>query len=223
MTDYANWVRDLEGLISRFSGKNDPTISHFHEKIAASLSMQDAAELEADGSIPQCLIDFWSNGAESIECGFVITPRRETAELFQELFRRETRLAIGFEILSPDGAAQATRTLRRRAPQESDVHKEPEKGHIRLLRSCIVFSTLNNGDYIGIDLDSESSDPPVAFPTHETPTSSIVCPHFSQFMNIWQQLSFIHPFYLPYFMDESTGYLKPAPIQCAMLRSILNV
>jgi hypothetical protein len=100
MTDYAKWVRDLERLISRFSGKNDPAISYFHEKIEAPLSMEDAAELEADGSIPQCLIDFWSNGAESIECGFVITPRRETAELFQELFRRETRLAIGFVILS---------------------------------------------------------------------------------------------------------------------------
>ena len=222
MSNYAQWVRELEDFISRFSGHNDPAISHYHERIAAPISTEDAAELEADGSIPQCLIDFWSNGAESIECGFVIAPQRETAELFQKLFRRETRLAIGMDILSPERAAQATRSLRERAPRESDSHKDREKEHIRLWRSCIAFSSLDNGDYIGIDLDSESSDPPVAFLPHETPTSSIVCPHFSQFMNIWQQLCYLHPFYLPYFIDESTGYLNPTPIQRAMLRSILN-
>ena len=134
----------------------------------------------------------------------------------------QTRLAIGIDILSPDRAAQATGSLRERASRESDAHKDREKEHIRLWRSCIPFSSLHNGDYIGIDPDSESSDPPVAFLTHETPTSSIACPHFSQFMNLWQQLCYIHPFYLPYFIDETTGYLNPTPFQCAMLRSILN-
>ena len=89
MTDYAQWVRELDGFISGFSRHNDLAIPHYHERIAAPISTEDAAELEADGSIPQCLIDFWSNGAESIECSFVITPQRETAELFQKLFRRD--------------------------------------------------------------------------------------------------------------------------------------
>jgi hypothetical protein len=222
MFDAAEWITALEQLLKRHAARPETDVAYFHQEIVAPLSNDDYEALALDLTIPEVLLDFWHRGATSIDCGFVIRPSTKNDRAFKTLFPDAMKIAVGVNFLSPEESASCTEDLRNKEFALRRNASESEKEHNRLWTECIAVSHLGNGDYLAIDPSTGSADPPVAYLTHEESSSSVVCRSFSMFMKFWQEWCFLHPFYLPFPVEKSSGSLAVQQNRIALLQSIFD-
>jgi hypothetical protein len=89
---------------------------------------------------------------------------------------------------------------------------------LRLWNTCVPFAAVGNGDYLGLDVATNASEPPVAYLSHEGESSTLSL-SFEQFLNDWEAMSYIGLDLM--WLDEQTGYIAPNSWRTDALRQLL--
>jgi hypothetical protein len=218
--EFSAWIARMSHFFDTFACGEGVNPDSFIKEIRPPLGQGDFADVNNRWGIcvPHVLRDLWTQGSAAIDCGFVFAPRKIDLPAFNRLFPHECELVFGVMIMSPSdtGPGWCGEVW---ADRHADDPAATE--HVRLWRECVPISDLNNGDYIAIDVSKGADDPPVAFLTHEEPASLIVCDRLSEFLILWEELNYIHPFLLSHFVDEASGLMSPSSLQLQLLRSLL--
>ncbi|HYV36963.1 MAG TPA: SMI1/KNR4 family protein [Gemmataceae bacterium] len=95
----------------------------------------------------------------------------------------------------------------------------------RFWEHSLPLIPVGNGDYAGVYLRDNTTNPPVVYLNHEGfGGSGIIAANFDEFLTYWQQLGYIGIHFLAFFINRQTGLLDPSafPQEVEALTTLLR-
>jgi hypothetical protein len=92
---------------------------------------------------------------------------------------------------------------------------------------AIIILHVGNGDCLGLDPEApgcDPDDPPVVYLVHDDSSSDQICPRFTSFLSIWEELSYIGPenWLLDKWLDKNSKTLSAELHHTSKLRKLLT-
>ncbi|HZJ14129.1 MAG TPA: hypothetical protein VFD27_03720, partial [Chthoniobacteraceae bacterium] len=160
-------------------------------------------------------------GSSRINCRYVWRPPAEELPLLHAVFEYNNYIYGGVEFKTAEEIFPGNSG----ADPNDDLMRKTvgDFGHALWCRAA-VFLEVCNGDCLGLDIESNAADPPVAYLLHDGEESNYISRSFSEFLASWSELSFIGPEFwlLDYWADPETGMIDPRNYKTDELRSLLS-
>jgi hypothetical protein len=178
-----------------------------------------AVERALGVTIPASLRELFTRGSAGVECAYVLEPDGQALDRLRALLPEQTRIYGGARL----GPASALRELSRSSrewAEETWVAEDPDQRII--WESALPFASLENGDYLALDLRDGAVEPPVVYLNHDD-ESVVLGATLGAFLDAWERLCYLGPehWLLQPFIGTD-GYLDPASDRAAQLRGLFT-
>jgi hypothetical protein len=200
-TFYFDWVQKVRSIAECLE---QGATAYVKLKISPPATEAEILETEKDlgKKIPSPLRGFFLKGSKGLSFSYLINDLKG-------------RVSIRLEDLSEhrDDVIEWAR--------ETWISEEPAQKEIWL--STFPFMHLENGDFLGLEMQSGKDEARVLYLNHEE-ESSVIAPSFQSFLYEWERLCYIEPklSQLETYLDQS-GHLSGEGAAADSLRSRLNV
>jgi hypothetical protein len=188
--------------------------------VAPPLNMEALQRLEATlpRLLPLPLRSFLLEGSANCACRYVWDPPAHLCEQLPEIL--DGGVYGGAELCNAEELVGYGRDCHAWA-METWVAESPDDQVLWL--HATPFAALANGDYLGLDLSKQESDPPVVYLCHDD-QSSLIAPNFASFLLAWETLCYIGPeiWLLDKFRDPGSGYLDSETPEAERLRHLFG-
>ena len=198
-------------------------------EIADPLSPSQLAEIRSrwQRHLPGELIRYWTEGSSNLNGRYVWTPPPQELAYLKSVFEYNTYIYGGPRFIA---ASEVDPEPCDTSHFEGDIMSGSEEERQRTLdlwgRSIIILD-VGNGDCLALDAEAPGcnpDDPPVIYLVHDNSSSDQICPRFSTFLGIWEQMSYIGPehWLLNYWLDRSSRELSVDLHRTTELRQLLT-
>jgi hypothetical protein len=225
--DYKAWTqraRTFHEAMRRLPGEIDVTV-----EVAPTLTESELHEIRAKWTrhLPAELVRFWTEGSAHLNGRYVWTPPEEELGALKEVFEHNCYIYGGPRFIAAAETDPKPLDLSWFDPEGYPGEPEVWQANMDLWGRAILLLGVGNGDYLGLDAEApgcDPDDPPVVYLVHDEPESGPVCPRFTEFLPVWEELSYIGPesWLLWYWFDESRKSLDPRKHHTDKLRRLLT-
>lgn len=225
--DYRAWtdraVKFLEDMRA-LPGKINVTL-----EIAPPLNASDLDSIQRrwERHLPAALIRFWTEGSACLKGQYVWTPPATELKALNEVFEYNNYIYGGPRFIS---ASEVDPSPIDTSDFYGDIMSGDSESCQRTLDlwgRAIVLLHVGNGDCLGIDPGApggDRDDPPVVYLVHDDSSSDYIAASFTQFLLVWEQLSYIGPEFwlIHYWLDPATKSLSPERHHTQKLKDLLS-
>lgn len=206
MFDYRAWMVRAHDFIERM--KVLPGDVHVEIDIAPPISMDDLEPLLIGARLrpPAQLVAFWTQASRRCRCTYEWDTPVEFAHLLRMIAPHwdMSHLWGGLDIVGPDDWADHVADMAGWGDCLRDYPKD-----YRFWNGSVPFQRLSNGDMLGLYVERNCDDSPVAIIGHEGCGSShVIVPSLTSFLVRWERLAYIDPHFFAAF-KSSGGQLVP--------------
>lgn len=221
--DYAGWVARALAFADRLAALDGVVIGHSVADPPLAREVLDRVEADLRRPLPASLRRFYERGAGGVECSYSYEPAAPAQRRLQAVLPDEEQIFGGARVCRAADLADAARSVAEWA-RDTWVADEPEERD--LWDGALPFASLNNGDYLALDLRGGGTEPPVVYLAHDDESAGLppLAPHFTSFLSAWERLCYIGPEH--WLLDEfrgPDGALDPDSTRAARLRELLGV
>lgn len=222
MFDYAGWFHRAEQFVLQLPPLHGSVT--VEGKLLPPLSDSEFDQLAAASRlpIPQSLRDMWTTG--SAHCGLSYLLYGIPDEQQQQV-----SLAGGHGIHLWGGptflAASETVQLTHDLPTWAEAMRTVSPRDARIWDNSIYLISVGNGNLIGLFVQEDLIDPPVVYRSHdEVGGSYILANSLSEFLRVWEKLSYIGIDFLKNFCDPDTELLDVSrfPVEVEGLTALMK-
>lgn len=224
MLDYQRWINRAVQYIK--------SIPPLPGKLEISGSVQppiDNAEVDRLAEacrlpIPDSLRRFWTTGMSGADLCYNWEPVPPQFEHQMSLVSGERFLDCfsgGLEMLSADEVVSLSHEM----PSWAEGMSPEYPKDARIWNHSLPLIHILNGDYVGLYLRDDLTDPPVVYMCHEAcGVSDILAENLDDFLQGWEKLCYISMDFLVNFRDSESGRLAvdSHPVQVEALKALLR-
>ena len=158
-----------------------------------TIDEMDAIEELFEIPVPDSLREFLLNDSSSCKCRYYVSiPRRPTNLL---LNLAGDQIANSLAAHNVYGGATICNSERFERWNSDDTKSAYEDAGFEEVWDTFIFSSLQNGDALGLNCSNDSIDPPVVYIDHEGCSNKQLAPTLNDFLYQWQRLGYIGPEY----------------------------
>ena len=191
--------------------------------------MCDCRALSFD--LPAPLYDFYTRGSASCHCHYWWSSDSRPTP-WEDAFPSQYTLYGGPEIIPASQLAECCANVRSWASSDWTGEGGGAPPGFERWRHAIPFVAVNNGDYLALDANADTSRTPVLYLCHEADVycsespspATEISPSFEQFLADWEKLCYVGPeiWLLSAFLAEDfTGPLQTDSPRASRWRDIL--
>ncbi len=216
--DWTDRVRLFSESLRRLPGDIEVSI-----EIAPPVSQRELDELSPKWptGIPESLRKLWTEGSAQINCPYYWEPPSYQLAELKSVFDYNNYIYGGARFYPPNEVFPGN------SGAEIDdllVRETLGKFGQELWCRSAVFLHVGNGDCLGLDPESNSVDPRVAYLLHDGEETDYIADSFSEFLATWEEVSYIGPeiWLLDYWIDPATQRIDPNRYKTGTLRKLLT-
>jgi hypothetical protein len=220
MMDYRDWIRDLD----RFVADVPSLAGEVEHQITVAPPLKRDALANLDKSlrlkIPRPVAQFLERGSGGCVSHYFWEPTGPQAERLRSILDRQYVFG-GVPLCDSRNLAQWQDWCVEGATETGLADEPAEKS---LWLRAFPFAFMSHGDFLALDLEHGSGDPPVVYLCHDN-KSRLLSRSFDDFLVQWRRLCYIGPdlYLFEEFFDPASGYLSGASPKAKALRTLLNV
>jgi hypothetical protein len=217
MLDFKQWIKRHEGFIDRM--KRVPGVVELRYCSVDKAASLPTDHIDTQLVIPDVLLPLLEEEHEPYCCLYYwyIAPKRRSIadELWGGGGERIYGCANLTDITSVPEMVAGCR----------DWSRDWNEPDATLWGRAFPWVAVGNGDYLGLDVQSNVADPPVVYLDHDGGGGScILAPCLEEFLYVWERLAYIGPIIgkLAPFRDSKTGYLSCKGAKCKDLNRLFE-
>ena len=217
--DYRNWIREAE----RFVAHVPSLTGEVEHEFRAAPPLNRAALADLDKSlrlkIPPPVARFLEHGSGGCMTHYLWEPTGQPAGRLRTILNRPYVFG-GAPLCDSQRFAQWQEWCVEGAT-ETGIADWPEEKALWL--RAFPFAGMSDGDFLALDLERGTADPPVVYLCHDD-QSRMLSRSFDDFLEEWRRLCYIgpHPELLEDFFDPASGYLSGASEKARALRVLFE-
>jgi hypothetical protein len=225
--DYKSWVSRsiafLEG-IRALPGEPYLTI-----EIAPPLTSAELGRIQSNWHrhLPAELVRFWLEGSANLSGRYGWRPPAEELPSLREVFEYSHSVYGGPRFIAASKVNPNPRDTSYFGGDIMTGDAEECQRTIDLWGRSIIIMHVDNGDCLGLDPEApgcDPDDPPVVYLVHDDSSSDQICPRFTTFLSIWEELSYVGPenWLLNKWLDKNSKTLSTNLHHTSELRRLLT-
>ncbi len=191
---------------------------------ASPLTASQLCDLQStlDSKIPDSLVDFLCTESSSCNCEYYLTFKHKPQASVIEAFGAENAVRISeTNIYGGASLCQSEFFADWNSEGVLSWFDDIDEECAHLWRNTFIFKFIANGDWLGLFVEDDTTDPPVVYLDHESEIYRPIAPSLNHFLSEWEKLWYIGPEYweLQDFIDSDTGYINAKVGNLTELRS----
>lgn len=217
--DYAAWVARAHAFTESLVHLKGAAV--YSSAVAPPMSAGDLAAVERalGPTLPSSLRAFFTRGAGSLDCRYVLEPDGRTLDQLRDLLPHEIRIYGGARLNPASDLPDLSRSVGAWADDTWVADAPDEKA---IWECALPVAALDNGDYLALDLRAGERDPPVIYLNHDD-DSAVIAPSLPAFLSAWERLCYLGPeHWLLLEFTDADGQLDPDSERAARLRQLFG-
>jgi hypothetical protein len=209
MVNYLRWVERAVAFTQRL--RSFPGEIRITAELGKPVSRSEIETLNKRLRLPLpvSIVEFLTAASSHCNCEYWWEPPKELQTLLEELFPSNTFIFGGASLCD----ISQFENNGRGCYDTGEAMAQDFPGDSVLWLNSVPFYEQGNGDYLGLYVGSDlrSRDYPVVYLDHDgSGFSRVLAASFDEFLEAWEDLDYIHPFFLrEFFLDAGSEHINP--------------